>query len=115
MRPITLLRADGLGIGQISRMSGVNIETIRFYERIKMLPVPRRTKGGHRVYGPTEIRILAFIRRARELGFSINEVRALLSLAAPGRQSCADVRKIAVEHLKQLRTKISNLKRLEQF
>jgi hypothetical protein len=66
MRSITATRAEGQSIGELSRATGVNIETIRYYERIKMLPSPRRTEGGHRVYGPAERRSLAFIRRARE-------------------------------------------------
>ena len=56
-------------IGELSRLCGVNIETIRYYEKINMLPAPLRTEGGHRVYGPKETRILVFIRRGRELGF----------------------------------------------
>src|SRR5258708_26134785 len=64
-------------IGELSRLSGVNIETIRYYERIKMLPAPQRTASSRRVYGVTDLRMLAFIRRSRELGFSLNEIRAL--------------------------------------
>ena len=71
MRPITALRAEHMPIGKLSRLSGVNIETIRYYERIKMLPAPQRTASGRRVYGATELRMLAFIRRSRELGFSL--------------------------------------------
>ena len=82
MGPITLSRAENLPIGELSKRSGVNIETIRYYERIKMLPAPPRTASGRRVYGPHEARILAFIRRSRELGFSLDEIRALLRLGA---------------------------------
>ena len=60
MRPITLSRADNLPIGELSKCSGVNIETIRYYERIKMLPAPPRTAGGRRIYGETDLRILVF-------------------------------------------------------
>src|SRR5262249_45255144 len=66
MRPITALRADGMPIGELSRRTGVNIETIRYYEKIEMLPAPARTAGGHRVYGPQQARILAFIPRRRQ-------------------------------------------------
>ena len=83
MHAITASRAEPMPIGELSRLSGVNIETIRYYERIKMLPAPRRTTSGRRVYSTTELRILAFIRRSRELGFSLNEIRALLRLGAP--------------------------------
>ena len=95
MRAITASRADGVPIGELSRRTGVNIETIRYYEKIKMLPAPRRTASGRRVYAPEETRILAFIRRGRELGFTLNEIGALLKLAGPGKASCGDVRKIA--------------------
>jgi MerR family mercuric resistance operon transcriptional regulator len=115
MRVITASRAEGLPIGKLSRLTGVNIETIRYYERIKMLPAPRRTGGGHRVYGTVEARILAFIRRARELGFSLEDIRALLDLAGPGKASCAEVRKIAAHHLEDVRAKIGDLARLERL
>jgi MerR family transcriptional regulator, mercuric resistance operon regulatory protein len=115
MRPITASRAEGQSIGELSRATGVNIETIRYYERIKMLPVPRRTEGGHRVYGPVEMRSLAFIRRARELGFTLDEIRALLDLGGPGKASCRDVRKIAAHHLERIRSKIADLVELEKL
>jgi MerR family mercuric resistance operon transcriptional regulator len=102
-------------IGELSRLTGVHIETIRYYERIKMLQAPPRTEGGHRVYGPTETRVLAFIRRARELGFSLDEIRALRDLGGPGNASCADVRKVATRHLDDIRAKIGDLKKLERL
>jgi len=114
MRAITALRADGVPIGELSRQTGVNIETIRYYEKIKMLPAPGRTAGGHRVYGAQETRVLAFIRRGRELGFTLDEIRALLDLAGPGRESCAEVRIIAKRHLDDIRTKIGDLTKLER-
>lgn len=103
-----------MAIGALSRRTGVNIETIRYYEKIKMLPAPRRTASGRRVYGPEETRILAFIRRGRELGFTLNEIRALLDLAEPGKASCADVRKIASRHLQDIHAKIADLSKLER-
>jgi MerR family transcriptional regulator, mercuric resistance operon regulatory protein len=75
-------RTDGIMIGELSRLTGVHIETIRYYERIKMLPKPPRTVGGHRTYGSTHVRLLAFIKRSRELGFSPDDVRTLLRLGA---------------------------------
>ncbi len=115
MRSITALRSEGLPIGELSRITGVNIETIRYYERIKMLPAPRRTEGGHRVYGPTETRTLTFIRRARELGFTLEEIRALLDLGGPGKASCKEVREIAAHHLKHIRSKLADLTKLEKL
>ena len=84
MPPITASRADrldGIPIGELSRLTGVNIETIRYYEKIKMLRAPPRTEGGRRVYGPAETRLLAFIRRGRELGVGLEDIRTLLALA----------------------------------
>src|SRR6266849_1837151 len=105
-----------LSIGELSRRTGVNIETIRYYERIKMLPAPPRTASGRRVYGPAERRTLAFIRRARELGFTLDEIRALLALSARGaRDSCAEVRELAAAHLGEIRAKIIDLKAMEHI
>jgi DNA-binding transcriptional MerR regulator len=83
VRAIADSRAEHFPIGELSRLTGVNIETIRYYERIKMLPAPPRTTSGRRVYGPSDLRVVAFIRRSRELGFSLGEIRALLRLGVP--------------------------------
>jgi MerR family transcriptional regulator, mercuric resistance operon regulatory protein len=115
MSAITASRAEHIPIGELSRLSGVNIETIRYYERIKMVPAPQRTASGRRVYGVPELRMLAFIRRSRELGFSLNEIRALLRLGAPGRASCSEVKVIATHHLDDIRAKLSDLKKLERL
>jgi MerR family mercuric resistance operon transcriptional regulator len=113
MRAITSSRAKNISIGELSKHSGVNIETIRYYERIRMLPAPPRTASGRRVYGPAEKRTLAFIRRSRDLGFTLEEIRALLALGGPERASCADVHKIASAHLASVRSKLSDLVKLE--
>jgi MerR family mercuric resistance operon transcriptional regulator len=102
-----------LTIGQLAAAAGVNLETVRYYERIKLMPPPARTASGYRAYEPTHTRRLAFIRRARELGFSIEQIRALLGLAEPSRASCAAVRKIAQTHLDEVRAKLADLARLE--
>jgi MerR family transcriptional regulator, mercuric resistance operon regulatory protein len=115
MGAITTSRADDLTIGKLSRLTGVNIETIRYYEKIKVLPTPSRTENGRRAYGPIETRILAFIRRSRELGFSLDEVRALLRLGGPEKASCGEVCEIATHHLNDIRAKISDLRKLERL
>src|SRR2546430_13661225 len=115
MRAITFPRAENLPIGELSKRSGVNIETIRYYERIKMLPTPPRTASGRRIYGATDLRILAFIRRARELGFSLDEIRALLRLGGPEKASCREVREIAAHHLEGIRAKLGDLRKLERL
>jgi len=104
---------DRLTIGRLAARSGVNLETVRYYEKIGLMPEPGRTEGGHRVYDEQHRRRLAFIRRGRELGFSIEEIRALLDLAEPQRRSCDDVRTIASAHLQDVRAKIADLTRLE--
>ena len=102
-----------LTIGRLAAATGVNLETIRYYERIGLIAPPDRTEGGHRAYAEADRRRLAFVRRGRELGFSLDEVRALLALAAPGQRSCADVAAIAAAHLAEVRAKIADLARLE--
>lgn len=103
----------GLGIGALAAAAGVNLETVRYYERIGLMPHPARTSGGHRSYDTGHVRRLAFIRRARELGFALGDIRALLALAAPGQASCADVRDIASAHLAAVRARLADLARLE--
>ena len=115
MRTITVSRAENLAIGELSRRSGVNIETIRYYERIKMLPAPPRTASGRRVYDATGLRTLVFIRRSRELGFSLDEIRALLRLGGPERASCREVRAVAAHHLEDIRAKLGDLRKLERL
>ncbi len=113
MPSITVSRAEGLTIGQLSKLTGVNIETIRYYEKIRILPAPPRTEGGRRVYGLVETRTLAFIRRARQLGFTLDDIRALLALGGPGQAACSDVCSIANRHIADIRSKIADLRKLE--
>jgi MerR family mercuric resistance operon transcriptional regulator len=115
MPAITASRAETFPIGELSKRSGVNIETIRYYERVKMLAPPPRTASGRRVYDGTDLRILLFIRRARELGFSLDEIRALLRLGGPEKASCREVREIAAHHLEDIRAKLDDLKKLERL
>jgi MerR family mercuric resistance operon transcriptional regulator len=108
-----MMRA-GMAIGELSRRTGGNIETIRYYERIGLLPVPERT-GRYRRYGAADVGRLVFIRRARELGFTLNEVRALLKLSeSDGETACADVREIAASHLTAVKAKIADLRAMER-
>jgi MerR family transcriptional regulator, mercuric resistance operon regulatory protein len=109
-----MMRASrGLTIGRLAALSGVNLETIRYYERIGLMPAPDRTEGGHRLYAAAHKRRLSFIRRGRELGFGIGAIRTLLDLAEPGHRSCDDVQPIAASHLQEVRAKIADLARLE--
>ena len=115
MPSITGSRAEDFPIGQLSRLSGVNIETIRYYERIGMLPRPPRTASGRRVYDLTHLRVLAFLRRARELGFSMDEIRALIRLGGSEDATCGEVREIATKHLEDIRAKLDDLQKLERL
>lgn len=104
---------QALPIGELSRRTGCNIETIRYYERIGLMPAPPR-RGRYRSYGPEDVDRLGFARRARELGFTLDDVRALFSLAASGQASCAEARDLAASHLKDVRARISDLRRMER-
>ncbi len=88
-----------IAIGALSKRTGTNIETIRYYERVRLLPAPARSSGGYRLYGTGHLKRLSFIRRARALGFSLAEVRTLLALADQRRRPCAEVRVVAAAHL----------------
>ena len=100
-------------IGDLARRSGVNIETIRYYERIGLVASPPRSAGGHRVYGQRHLNRLVFIRRGRELGFALDAVRDLLALVEGG-HGCNDIRTIAAGHLTDIRQKIADLQRMER-
>jgi len=115
MRVLTASRAEALAIGELSRLSRVNIETIRYYERIKILPPPPRTVSGRRVYNSTHLRILSFVRRSRELGFSLDQIRALIRLGGPEKATCREVREIAAQHLEEIRARLIDLKKLERL
>lgn len=99
-------------IGEVAKQTGCNIETIRYYERIGLIEPPPR-KGAYRDYGAQDVERLRFTRRARELGFSLQEVRALLALAPRTGENCDQVQQIAVEHLCKVRAKIADLERME--
>ena len=106
--------SDSFPIGVLSRQSGVNIEAVRYYERAGLLPKPARSHAGYRLYQPGDVERLNFIRRARDLGFSLDEIRRLLDMADGKSRSCRRVHDIAVEHLAEVRTKIGDLQRMER-
>ncbi len=105
------MRIKNFGIGALSRETGCNIETIRYYERIGLIPEPPRSRGGRRSYSRDHLRQLAFIMRSRALGFSISEIRQLLSLMDDN-NSCEQVQSITVRHLEEINGKIEELNRL---
>jgi len=107
-------RADDRSIGALAKDSRVNIETIRYYERIGVMPAPRRSAGGYRIYGPDHLKRLTFVRRGRELGFSLDELRELLRLVDGHAFTCAEVHALTMEHLAEIRRKISDLRRVQR-
>ncbi|MFQ5774387.1 MAG: helix-turn-helix domain-containing protein [Kiloniellaceae bacterium] len=100
--------------GTLSELTGCNIETIRYYERIGLLPEPPRSEGGHRLYDEELLRRLIFIRRSRELGFSLQEIRGLLKLVDGRNYTCAEVKEMTEVHLGNVQSKIADLKVLER-
>ncbi len=104
---------DRLTIGKVAEQTGCHIETIRYYEKEDLLPPPGRSAGGHRLYTSDLIERLVFIRRSRELGFSMQEIRELLSVVDGRQVSCERVKNLADTHLKDIRSKISDLRRME--
>lgn len=101
-------------IGELSRATGTNIETIRYYERIGLLPAPSRTAANYRSYGDTHRARLAFVRHSRDLGFTIEEIRSLLDLSDHPERDCADADRIATRHLEQVEEKIAQLTLLRE-
>ena len=101
-------------IGPLSEKTGCNIETIRYYERIGMMPKPPRTAGGHRVYREEHLKRLTFIRRSRELGFTLDQVRNLLLLVDGDDFTCDEVKTMTLEHTDNVHRKINDLKKLER-
>jgi DNA-binding transcriptional MerR regulator len=102
-----------LPIGEAARVSGVKVPTIRYYEQIGLLPAPPRSQGNRRLYGAGEIRRLAFIRHARELGFEIEAIRTLVSLQDDPDQPCAAADALAKAHLETVEQRIRSLTALK--
>ena len=106
--------AHPLGIGSLSKQTGCNIETIRYYEREGLMPDPPRTTGGHRVYDDKHLKRLTFIRRSRELGFTLEDVRGLLRIVDGGHYTCAEVKAVTLNHIDDIRGKMADLRKLEK-
>ena len=104
----------GLTTSEVARQGGVNLESIRFYERERLLPKPPRTASGYRMFSADDVRRVRFIKRAQELGFSLREIKELLALRFDPDTSCADVRKRAEAKLLDIDQKVSDLKRMRK-
>lgn len=100
--------------GALANATGCNIETIRYYEKIGLLHEPDRSAGGHRLYSRDDRARLGFILRGRDLGFSIEELKSLLSLVDSHDYSCGEVLDLTRDHLASVRQKLADLKKLER-
>ena len=109
-----ITKTRGYAIGAMSRETSVNIETIRYYERIGIMAEPDRTAGGNRQYYHDQLKRLFFIKRCRELGFSIEEIRALLQMVDRADFTCGEVHAMTVDHLATVNKKLADLRRLEK-
>lgn len=108
------MKTDAIGIGSVSKTTGCNIETIRYYEKIGLLDKPGRTPGGNRTYQKRHVQQLKFILRARKLGITLSEIDTLLSLSADNAKDCNAAQLIAEKHLLDVQTKIKDLRKLEK-
>lgn len=99
---------------ELAKRTGCNLETIRYYEKIGLMPDPPRTPSGYRNYDHSHVSRLRFILRARELGFATEEILGLLALVDAGIQTCAEVRERTEKHLIGVRAKIADLRRIER-
>jgi DNA-binding transcriptional MerR regulator len=105
---------EGFSIGDLSRATETNVETIRYYERIDLMPRPARTAGNYRAYSGAHLGRLSFIRRARSLGFSLDQVRQLLALSDERQRPCDEGDRIARAHLDEVDAKIADLTALRR-
>ena len=106
-------RESGFTRGDLARATGCNIETIRYYEKTGLLPDPPRTDAGYRIYSAAHATRLRFILRARELGFSMEDIRGLMGLEDGAAPTCAEVKERTERHLADIRVKIADLRRVE--
>ena len=102
----------GIRIGELSQATGTNIETIRYYERIGLLPKPERTGANYRSYAPAHVERLNFVRHARGLGFDIADIRSLIDLAEHPERDCGEADEIASRHLDAVEAKVERLLKL---
>lgn len=112
--PRNAIPRTDLSIGALSQQIGCHVETIRYYEKIGLLPVPPRTRGGHRVYTDEHRKRLSFIRYGRELGFTLDKIRNLLGLI-DNDHACREVQAVALARLEDVRRKIADLQRAQQI
>lgn len=107
------MSVDGrLSIGDLAKTTRTKVVTIRYYEQIGLMPEPARTDGNYRAYSQEHLRQLRFIRRCRDLGFTLDQVRELLRLSSQQDQACSEVDSLTARHLAEIEEKIADLTRL---
>lgn len=105
---------QGMSIGALAERTGCNVPTIRYYEEVGLLPRADRRPGGHRIYGGADLRRLTFIRRCRDFGFPVEQVRTLVLLAENPKRDCVEARDLAQTNLDAVREKMAELQALER-
>lgn len=108
------VKAQSLSIGALADETGLSVPTIRFYEEIGLIPKAKRTGGGRRTYAASDAKILTFIRRCRDFGFPVEQVRDLVSLSTSRERDCFEARDLAAGQLQSVRDKITEMKALER-
>jgi DNA-binding transcriptional MerR regulator len=106
--------SQNLSIGELANETGVKVVTVRYYERVGVLPAPARSASNYRIYGEEHVRRLRFVRRCRDLGFALDQIRDLLRLSSEAAPTCAEVCAISAHHLEAIEDKVNDLKRLER-
>lgn len=100
-------------VGQIAEKAGINVETVRYYEKLKLLPRPKRKQDSkYRIYDEDDLKRLLFVKRAKELGFTLKEIKELLDLRIDSRAKCGDVKHLTEHKLKDVDNKINDLKKI---
>ncbi|RJL11099.1 MerR family transcriptional regulator [Paracoccus siganidrum] len=108
------VKAGRLSIGELAERTGCSVPTIRFYEEIGLVPKAARTGGGRRIYAESDAKLLTFIRRCRDFGFPVEQVRDLVALSTSRDRNCFEARDLAGSHLASLRQKIAEMRKLER-
>lgn len=114
MHPKSAMRNEALPIGEVARQAGVNVQTLRYYERRGLLSPPERSEGGHRQYPSETVRLLRFIKRAQDLGFTLKEIQELIGLRETRGRNRSQVRRLAAAKLVDVDEKINRLRAIRK-
>lgn len=101
-------------VGVLAKETGINIETVRYYENVKLLPKPKRKESRYRIYNEEDLLRVKFIVRAKELGFTLKEIRELLSLKLDSKSKCGDIKKLTEEKIVDVNSKLKDLKNIKK-